>query len=135
MRRTSLTQYDVVPEDMLNYLKYYGPHFNKKLCKFAVSNMTKEDDEPITPFSKSEVDDLLKAHNVKLKNNILHDATFVANMCKADYLGSSITNEEYLAKYIKDVLDDPDGYDGIVFNRWYADMSYLGIPIEWNDML
>jgi hypothetical protein len=26
-----------------------------------------------------------------------------------------------LALYVKDVIDDEDGYDGIVFNRWYAD--------------
>lgn len=38
-------------------------------------------------------------------------------MCKADYLGKSVPNENYLAQYIKDVLDDVDGYNGIAFNR------------------
>ena len=47
-------------------------------------------------------------------------------MCKADFMGSSITDEEHLAKYIKDVIDDEDAYDGIVFNRWYADMCKIG---------
>jgi hypothetical protein len=28
-----------------------------------------------------------------------------------------------------------DGYDGIVFNRWYADMVKTGVPIEWDEML
>lgn len=30
---------------------------------------------------------------------------------------------------------DPDGYDGIVFNRWYADMCYTGVAIDWEEMI
>jgi len=47
MERTDLTQYDIKPEAMINYLRYNGPHFNKKLLEFAVSNMTKQNDEKI----------------------------------------------------------------------------------------
>ena len=39
-----------------------------------------------------------------------------------DYMVSSIIDLKHLAMYVKDVIDDKDGYDGIVFNRWYADM-------------
>ena len=56
-------------------------------------------------------------------------------MCKADFLGSSVPNEQYLAKYVKDVIDDVDAPDGLVFNRWYADISYMGIAIDWEEML
>ena len=52
-----------------------------------------------------------------------------------DFLGSSIIDEKHLALYVKDVIDDEDGYDGIVFNRWYADTVTSGIPIEWDEML
>jgi hypothetical protein len=52
-----------------------------------------------------------------------------------DFLGSSIIDEKHLAFYVRDVIDDEDGYDGIVFNRWYADMSRMGIPIDWDEML
>lgn len=34
-----------------------------------------------------------------------------------------------------DVIDDPDGYDGLVFNRWYADMCRQGIPIDWHEFI
>ena len=34
---------------------------------------------------------------------------------------------------IKDVIDDPDGYDGLVFNRWLADMARKGEPIDWDE--
>jgi hypothetical protein len=56
-------------------------------------------------------------------------------MCQADFLGSSIKDMQGLALYVKDVIDDRDAYDGVVFNRWYADMTRKGLPIEWEDML
>lgn len=42
MNKTDLTQYDIKPQAMINYLRYNGPHFNKKLYEFAVSKMTKK---------------------------------------------------------------------------------------------
>jgi hypothetical protein len=56
-------------------------------------------------------------------------------MCKADFLGSSITDERHLALYVKDVIDDVDAPDGLAFNSFYADMCYMGIAIDWEEML
>lgn len=138
MLNTDLTQYDIKPESMINYLRYNGPHFNKKLCDFAVSKMYKKVGAvltPITPMSKDEVDRILKDNGVTIKGGQLYDYVFVANMCKADFYGSSIVDNMHMAKYIKDVLDDDDAYDGIVFNRWYADMCRKGIVIDWEEMI
>ena len=52
-------------------------------------------------------------------------------ICKADYLGSSVPDGLHLCLYVKDVIDDVDGYDGIAFNRWYADMCRKGIQVDW----
>lgn len=135
MNRTNLTQFDEMPEAMVSYMRHYGPHFNRKLFEFAVKKMYKEGGEKFTPYNKDQVSTMLTRYGIVLKNDQLHDAVYVANMCKADFLGSSIPDENHLAKYIKDVVDDPDGYDGMIFNRWYADMCFSGIPIEWEDML
>lgn len=138
MKRENFTQYDEYPEAMLIYMRNYGPHFNRKLFEFAVEKMykiTNGKKEPLIPYSKNEVDNIIKLQGVKLENNQLYDAAYVANMCKADFFGSSIKDEHCLALYVKDVIDDPDAYDGIVFNRWYADMSYTGIAIDWESML
>ena len=139
MERVNLTQFDDIPESMLMYLRHNGPHFNKKLCDFAVSKMEKKDSNghivQLTPYTKENVDTILKAHNITLKNNQLYDYIYIANMCKADFLGSSVPDEHYLALYIKDVIDDIDAQDGFVFNRWYADMCYSGYPIDWEDVL
>lgn len=140
MIRESLDQYDVLPPAMVNYLRHYGRHFNKKLCEFATKKMriSEEDDEDekeFKPISKEKVDTILNNYNIKLKHNQLHDYIYVANMCKADFYGSSIEDDKHFALYIKDVIDDVDGYDGLVFNRWYADMCRKGIAIDWEEML
>lgn len=76
--------------------------------------------------------ELMEQSNVHLTNNDNpYDAVFVANMCKADYLGSSVPDGLHLCLYVKDVIDDVDGYDGIAFNRWYADMCRKGIQVDW----
>ena len=131
MIRKSLDIYDDRPLSMINYLKYYGQHFNKKLCNFAVSKM--KHGKPI--ITKEKCDEILQNAGVKLENNQLQDYVYVLNMGNNDFMGSSIIDEKHLAMYVKDVIDDKDGYDGIVFNRWYADMVTCGIPIEWEEML
>lgn len=138
MTNTDLTQYDIKPEGMINYLRYNGPHFNKKLLDFAVSKMTKKvgnTEQKIIPVVKEKIDTMLKQYGIELKNNQLYDYLYVANMCKADFLGSSIADERHMALYIKDVIDDDDAYDGIVFNRWYADMCRKGIVVNWEEMI
>lgn len=137
--RENFTAYETMPEDLAIYLSQYGPHFNKKCCEFAVSNMYKTDasgkEVDIKPYTKEEVNELLKAYNVKVKYAQLHDTVYVANMCKADYLDSSVKGEEGVAKYIKDAIDDPDGVEGLIFNRWIADMKWLGVAIPWDEFI
>ena len=68
-------------------------------------------------------------NGIKVKYAQLEDITYVANMCKADYLKGNIPTEQHLAMYVHETLDDPDGCEGLVFNRWIADMKWLGIAI------
>lgn len=129
--KTPLDTYDKKPQSMVNYLRYYGLHFNKRLCDFAVSKMK----HGKSPISKEKAEEILNRHGVKLDNNELFDHVYVINMGNNDFFGSSIEDEKHLARYVKDVIDDEDGYDGIVFNRWYADMCRKGVPVEWEEML
>lgn len=134
-RRENFTAYETMPEDLAIYMSQNGPHFNKAACKFAVSQMFTDEDEDFQPFTREQVNGFLQSYGVKVKNNKLYDAVYVANMCKADYLGKSVPTEEHLAKFIKDTLDDPDGLEGLTFNRWIADMKWVGIPIPWDDFI
>ena len=130
-----LDYYDIMPEGMEAYLSNYGWHFSKKMCEWAVSRMRDRNGNPIPTKTKEQVEDTLKTHNIMLKNDRGYDKVFVMHMGLADYLGSSITDEAHLAKYVKDVLDDEDGYEGIAFTRFYADCNGKGTPIIWADMI
>ncbi len=129
-----------IPEDMEQYLSFYGWHFNKNLCKFATDMMKREDNasgmlKKITPMKMEELKELLEKHKIELEPNDWYDALYLANMVKADYWGSSIEDEEHMARYIEDVICDVDGYEGIVFSRFLADCTCKGVVIFWDMMI
>lgn len=124
--KQDFTEYDIKPAGFLNYLRYYGPHFNKKLCEFACSNL------PVNDITKEKLDLLLKQHGVELKNSKLYDSVYIANWCKSVFYGSSISDEKHFILFIKDVFNKEED---LIFNRWYADTAKQGIPIEWEDMI
>ena len=119
---------------MLKYLRNYGWHFNKALCNWAISKMVKNG-KRITPYTKEQVDTLLTTKGISLTKNKGYDYIFVANMCKADYLGSSVVDEQHLALYVKDTIDDEDADDGTTMRRWYATMVANGEIVEWEDFV
>ena len=125
---------------MTSYLVAYGWHFNRKACDYAVSMMRRNNastgrSEKIDPYTKEQVTALLANHGVTLNSNVLYDSVYVANMCKADFLKSSVPDELHLALYIKDVIDDEDAADGTTMRRWYASMVAAGIPVDWEALL
>lgn len=66
----------------------------------------------------------------------MHDAVYVVNMCKADYLGDAVPNNDYnLCMYVKKTIDDPDGYEGQPFNRWMSDIRGMNIPVDWSEFV
>ena len=134
--KTRLDSRSAFPEDMENYLEFNGWHFNKKMCQWAVSRMYREENgnkEAIEPYTIDSLKALQDKANIKFE--LTYDAVYIANMCKADFLGSSIPNETLLVRYVKDVIEDPDGYDGMPFTRFYADCIGSGTSIPWEDLL
>lgn len=126
--------YDDMPKYMCKYLQHYGWHFNKALCQYATSLM-KKGGKKMEPVSKEYVDKVLQQNNINLTKNIGYDYIFVANMCKADYFGSSIPDEKHFALYIKDTIEDEDAGDGTTMRRWYATMVANGIMVDWEDYI
>lgn len=133
-----LDSYQKFPSGMEEYLNIYGWHFSKKMCDWATSKMYKVINgvkKYITPMTKEQVETLLFNNGISLKNAKGYDCTYIANMVLADFMGSSILDEMHQAKYIKDVIDDPDAYEGMPFTRFYADCIGSGTPINWEDMI
>lgn len=124
--KEDFTEYDIKPNEFLNYLRYYGPHFNKKLCEFACSNL------PYKDCTKEKIESMLKSHGIQLDNAKMYDHVYVANWCKSVFYGSSIADEKHFVLFLKDVFDKEGD---LVFNRWYADAAKRGIPVEWEEMI
>lgn len=130
-----LDNYDIKPAGYEAYLSHHGHHFSKRLCEWAVSRMRDRNDKKVTMRSYDKVDEILRSYGVEIKNDNGYDKVFVMHMALSDYYGSSITDEALVAKYVKDVLDDIDGYLGIAFYRFLADCTGKGVSISWEDMV
>ena len=87
------------------------------------------------PQQQEQVDSMLAKYGVTLENNVDYDYVYVANMGKADLLKSSITDEQHLALYVKDVVDDVDAGDGEIMREWDAKMTSRGIAVDWEEIL
>lgn len=126
------------PSGMEEYLSYYGWHFSKKMCEWATSMMYREENgkkKSMDPYTRETMETLLRQYGIPLGDNPIYDAVYVGNMCRADYYGTSVKTEGDLAQFVGDTLNDPDGYEGMVFTRFYADCVGSGKGIDWEDML
>lgn len=117
------------------YTDQYGYHFNKKLYEWAVSMMRGRDGNRMKALTKEQVAEFFRTNGITLENNRGYDAPYVHAMAKADYYGSSIDDDAHLALFVKDYLDDPDGYDTKAFDHFVIDCRSKGEPIFWEEML
>ena len=92
-------------------------------------------DESARRNGYGDVDSDYQGQGIEVKNKIGYDHVYVANMARADFYKSSIKDEEQLAQFIKDMVDDADQKDGFIFNRFYADTSFNGVGIPWEEIL
>lgn len=117
--------------DKLAYLSENGWHFNEKACKYAVQYLKDKNNKPIKPYSKEEVDDLLRRQGVTLVKNKEWDYVYVASMARSDMEGSPLADDRSIANYIKIVIDDADAADGEIMGCWYTKMIFRNIPVNW----
>lgn len=113
------------------YIAEMGWHFNEKACQYAVQYLKDRNNKPIKPYSKEEVDELLKKQNVTLEKNRGWDYVYVASMAKSDMDGSPLADDKSIANYIKIVIDDADAADGEIMGCWYVKMIFRHIPVDW----
>lgn len=140
MKHTALDIYDDMPYAMRQYISQYGFHFSKKACNYATSRMKRKNQstnkiEPIEPWSKEQVEDLLSRNGVTLTDSIMYDHVYVANMARTDYYKSSLPDEAHIALYVKDTLEDVDGSDELPFRYWLQRCIAMGEPVEFEDLL
>lgn len=139
--RVALDLYDEeIPEGMRKYLQHYGWHFTRKACEFAIGLIRKKNAatgkmEKVEYMAKEQVDAMLTKAGITLENNYDYDYVFLANLGKATLFKSSVADEQHLAMYVKDIIDNENIGDGEIMRQWDASMTARGIPVDWYEML
>lgn len=132
--------FDIMPRAQKIYIMQNGHHFTKATFEYAASMMKKANkatgkEEKVPVYTKDEVDALLKKYNVEVSNKGNYDYVYAAQMCRADYLGGSVPDEQRLAHYVKETCDDIDGYDGVIFRCWLVKMVAAGESVDFSDFI
>lgn len=123
---------------MTAYLSKHGWHFSKKAFIYAVRKMYKKTEdgkeERVRAQSYDEVEETLRKQGVTIKNDNGYDKAYLMAMCSADY-PKALPDETHVAMFIKEYLDDVDGYDEKAFRHFYCDMVAMGVDIPWEELI
>lgn len=136
MCKQALDMYDIRPKSMTKYLSNYGWHFNKELCKYAVSLMYyKENGKEVSiEFKdKDKVEELLTKCGIKLDKPVNYDFLYLYHMYCSDLKGKMPSDDRLILLISKSIFEDDDAADGFIMRRWYATMVGNGEPIYWED--
>lgn len=82
------------------------------------------------------VDEIRLATNNEIisKGTTLGDILYLANMAYSDFYPKVIKTESDCVQYAIAVASDPDGYEGMAFCRWTADIIGKGVTIDWEKL-
>lgn len=130
----------LMPRAKQNYIMLHGNHFSKALYEYAASLMFKENkqtgkEEKVQVLTKEDVDTMLKKYSIEIKDKGEYDYIYVAQSIKADYWGGSITDEAKMALHIKEVCEDADAPNGLIFKEWCLRQDLLGNPVDWEEFV
>lgn len=113
------------------YIEKHGPHFTECLAEYASKQMENANGKEHT-WKPSEVKMALSEDGLKIPGHAtLGDVTYVANMAYADFS----LKDDLCMKLAYDTANDPDGYDGMIFNRWLSDILGKGVNINWREFI
>lgn len=83
-------------------------------------------------WTSEQVQNVCNVLNLKIPNtSTIEDVTYTANMAYADFY-PELLNEHQCIKYAAAVANDKDGYTGIQFCRWVADVVGKKENIDWD---
>lgn len=115
----------------VNFVSKHGLHFTKALQEYASKQMVNSNNQEHT-WTSEQVQNVCNVLNLKIPNtSTIEDVTYTANMAYADFY-PELLNEHQCIKYAAAVANDKDGYTGIQFCRWVADVVGKKENIDWD---
>jgi hypothetical protein len=131
-----LDYYDIMPKGMDAYLASHGHHISKPMLEWAVGMMRDRAGNKVNLIDRKALDEMIKANGIQLRRKEgFYDPIYVYCMAKSDYLGSSITDEARLVRYVVDYIDDEDGNPTRAFDELYINCLAKGIDIPWAELI
>lgn len=116
----------------VKYITRYGWHFTDELAETASISMKNVNGSDHC-WLVSEIEKAYKG--VKSKDTTWGDITYLANMAYADFFPKICKTEADCLAYAEAVVNDPDGYPGMPFHRWLADIIGKKVTIDWESYL
>lgn len=121
-------------EHYRTYKMHHGMHFSDKLAEYASSKMVNANGMNHT-WSCKDVEGAFTSLGLKLpEKSTWGDVTYAANMLYSDF-AQLLKSDTDAVKMAHVLLTDPDGYDGMLFNRYTADIIGKGICVPWMDFI
>lgn len=113
------------------YVKAHGHHFTNDLAEYACRKMHNANDTQHS-WSCEDVLVALASQGISIPpTSTIGDMTYSANMAYADFFPLVIKDIPSCVLYARAVATDPDGYEGIQFYRWLADLMATDTHIDW----
>lgn len=121
-------------EHYRTYKMHQGMHFSDKLAEYASSKMVNANGMNHI-WSCKDVEGAFASLGLKLpEKSTWGDATYASNMLYSDF-AQLLKSDTDAVKMAHALLTDPDGYDGMLFNRYTADVMEKGICVPWMDLI
>lgn len=113
------------------YIEKHGRHFTAALADY-VCGMMANADGTTHMWNTAEVAEAYRQTGRTDKGTLTDgDICYLANMAYADFYPSPLTSTSSCLEYAYRVATDPDGYNGLPFTRWLADMEAKGECLDF----
>lgn len=118
-----------------DYVKKHGLHFTDELAE-AVSKMFINADGSYRHWTAAQAKKAFTSLGYTIPSYVTTgDITYLANMAYSDFYPEVLKDEASCLKYACKVANDPDGYEGLPFCRWTADVIGKSLDIDWEKYL
>ena len=122
------------PKEYYEYVKKYGYHFTDTLADHVTKMMVNASGQQHN-WTTLQVKKSMENMNLIINKGTYGDLAYAANMAYADFYPDPLKDEASCIRYAYKLSHDPDGYSGMVFNRWIADITMKGVEIDWDKFI
>lgn len=114
-----------------DYVKKHGYHFTDALAEYASKLMVNGNSQQHS-WTTAQVKRTMEGLGLSIPGSVtIGDVTYLANMYYADLYPDPLKDESSCLRAAYKIANDIDGYEGMIFCRWTADIVGKAIKIDW----